>query len=112
MYFISPNLHLQLTHPRPISAFVGIVGKSFFLLVFSGLTNEDAFGIVLLLSGGVAAGKIPTRISKAQRVVKYITITVVALAVFGLLDKGVGAENMAYKWIIHPAIHVYKAKLV
>jgi hypothetical protein len=58
----------------------------------------------------ITLGKISTRVNKAQGGVEHIAVAVVALAVFRVLDKGVGAEETGNQWVINPSIHVNEPK--
>ena len=62
--------------------------------------------------GRVALGKEAAGIAEAKRVVEGVAVAVVALAVVGHLQKGVGADETTNEGIIHASVHIDKFKFI
>ena len=60
----------------------------------------------------MASNDIPTRVSKPQRVIEAVRISVICLRVLFVLDHNVGREHSADERVVQAAVHVYQTELV
>ena len=60
----------------------------------------------------MASNDIPTRVSKPQRIIETIRISVICLGVLFVLNNDVGREHAADERVVQAAVHVYQTELV